>query len=295
MTEQLTVRDIRLPKALREELDMLLYQVKNEGMDLLIVIDGKEGVGKTRTERLIGAYCADKLGTPFGVDNIHYSTEDYMKASEKMGRFTVHCLDEAGVILHRASSNTRVARRFTKYLQVAREGNNQVHIITLPAYHILDGYVVNWRCKFVLHMYGEKIDDPNAPSGKRIKRGAFKVYPNNDFLTECWNLHQALKVFRYPKGWYIHDRMPDCEPFTPSELDDLLIKKLTWRKKFIDDEQKPVVDKPLDKAAISRNKLLGKLNEQFGLDINPQTVSDFFGVSASHSYKIVQEYNRVNQ
>jgi hypothetical protein len=288
--------DKLLPASTREELDLLLYQVKNEGMDLMIVIDGKEGVGKTGTEKKLACYCGLKLGTYVGVPNIHYSTDEYMKSSDTMGRYTVHCLDEAGVILHRASSNTRQARRFTKYLQVAREGNNQVHIITLPAYHILDGYLVNWRCKFVMHMFGETVKDDKAPTGKRIKRGAFVIYPASQQLTEMWNLYQDRKVFVYPKQWFIRDRVPDIEVFTPEETEALFAKKKKWRADFIDDdgktkEQEVKVTRALEKQV----KILGAFHEGTGKEITVDLVQNLFFMSASGAYKVCQEYKRLNE
>lgn len=249
-TKMLVIRSPKLPEALKEELRALLFQVRHEGMDLVICIDGPEGSGKSRTSRVIGAFCANELKTPFGPANVHYGTEEYMRASNTYGQFTVHILDEAGVILHRASANTREARRFTKYLQVAREGNNQVHIIVLPAYHVLDGYIVNWRMRFCMHMYTEKKEDATAPGGKRTSRGPFKIFPKTEALTACWNLHQDRKIFKYPAQWFMHDRIPNCEVFTDEELEFVRAKKEKWRTSFIADEAKPGRATPKQKKAI---------------------------------------------
>lgn len=239
-------RNIKLPPSLIRELEVLLYMVREEKNDLVLVIDGKEGMGKTRTAIAIGAYCAHVLQTPFGVSNVHYSTQEYMESCVKMGKNTVHLLDEAGVILHRSAANTKPARRFNRFLQVCREGYHQVHILILPAFHVMDGYVINWRCKFVMHLYGESIESDKSPTGRALKRGAFKVFTAGRPLTEMWNLYQDRKVFEYPKQFYIHDRFPYSEPFTEEELKALYDKKNTWREAFVgtsDDDTKGYVSK----------------------------------------------------
>jgi len=281
------VRDIRLPKELSAELDMLLYQVKEEHNDLVIVVDGKEGLGKSRTGILMAAYCAQKLNSSFSIDNIHYSTEEYMRSCSKLGRYSVHILDEAGVILHRASSNTKGARRFTKFLQVCREGYNQVHILILPAYHILDGYVVNWRCKFVLHMYGESVEDDSVPTGKRLKRGAFKVYPSTNSLTEMWNLYQDRKVFIYPKQWYMHTRIPNCKVLSDAETAALYAKKDNWRNEFIEGDVK---DGNVRAAAIMR-KAFAFIVEKTDVIPNAKEVKKALGVTLSTAYEVIKHYN----
>lgn len=285
-------RDVRLNKQLKEELDMLLYQVKNEGMDLLIVIDGKEGIGKSQSERNIGAYCAHVLGTPFGVDNVHYSTEEYMRSSQKLGRFSVHCLDEAGVLLHRSEANTKNARRFFRYLQVAREGNNQVHIITLPAFHLLDGYIVNWRCKFVMNMYGETVEDPSVPTGKRLRRGAFNLYPAGHQLTEKWNLYRALKIFVYPSQFFIRGRMPNSEPFSQEESIALYKKKDDWRNEFINGTDKEKEEKINAKSMEISMKRIIAVSEHFGAKVDSKFIEMVAQCSKAHSYLLLEEYRK---
>lgn len=282
------VRDFRLSKSLAEEMDNLLYQVKHEKNDVVIVIDGKEGLGKTRTALTLGAYCADKLGTPFGVDNVHYGTQEYMVSCKNMGKNSVHILDEAGVILHRSAANTKDSKRFNRFLQVCREGYHQVHILVLPAYHVMDGYVINWRCKFVLHLYGESIEDPSTPTGKKLQRGAFKVFTANRELTEMWNLYQDRKVFAYPKQYYIHDRMKKAEPFSEAELDALYNKKNKWREDFIGKEESEEKKEKLTKAVVKKETVKYFI-DAVGFVPTPDNLVKAFKVSKSYAYDLSRE------
>lgn len=226
----------RLPKKLREELAHPLYQVKNEDMDLLFVIDGKEGSGKSSAGWLLAAACAEFLGTPFTVDNIHYDPEAYMKASDSTKNY-VQLLDEAGVTLDNASGNTNVLKRFNRYMQVARSETNNVHIIILPAFHILHKYLVNWRCRFVINMWAEK-EKANVPGGYKTKRGAFCLYKSDGYLYNCWKTAHDGGWFPYPKVWRVRDRLPHTVPFTDDEVKAYNAKKSKWRNDYINGDTK---------------------------------------------------------
>ena len=287
--EEEFVRDCRLAKPLAEEMDNLLHQVKYEKNDVVIVIDGKEGMGKTRTALTIGAYCAEKLGTSFGVENVHYGTQEYMESCKKLGKNSVHILDEAGVILHRSAANTKDSKRFNRFLQVCREGYHQVHILVLPAFHVMDGYVINWRCKYVLHMYGESLEDANSPTGKKLQRGAFKVFTASHALTEMWNLYQDRKVFKYPTAFYIHDRMRKTEPFSSEEIDALYKKKNAWREEFIGKEDKEEKEDKKSKASLKKETVQYFI-DAVGFVPTPENLVKAFKVSKSYSYELSREF-----
>lgn len=282
------VRDCRLAKPLAEEMDNLIYQVQHEKNDVVIVIDGKEGMGKTRAALTIGAYCAEKMGTPFGVENVHYSTQEYMESCKKLGKNSVHILDEAGVILHRSAANNKESKRFNRFLQVCREGYHQVHILVLPAYHIMDGYVINWRCKFVLHLYGESLEDLNSPTGKKLQRGAFKVFTASQALTEMWNLYQDRKVFVYPKLHYIHDRMRKTEPFSEEELAALYEKKNRWREDFIGKEEKAVEADKFSRQAIKKETIKFMM-DNYGFVPTAENIMKATKISRGYAYELAKQ------
>jgi hypothetical protein len=281
-------RDIRLPPKLWEEIQALAYSIKEEDLDLLFVIDGLEGSTKTQTSWTIGAAFAAALGSPFGVENIHYSTQEYMESSDKMGRYTVHTLDEAGVILDRSNGNTREAKRFTRYLQVGREGNNQVHIIVLPAYHLLNGYVVNWRSRFIMHMFSvkEKTDDPRVPGGFKTKKGGFKIWTKCDAITYNYFLAQEKHIFKYPTiNPFLMDWIPNCKVFSEEERQKLRDKKFKWRSEYIE-------DKPKDTAGAKKAR--AGLIKSVDLLINksgwkPDDVAKYIGVSLVQVYRYLKE------
>jgi len=226
----------KLPKKLREELSHPLYQVQQEDMDLVFVIDGKEGSGKSSSGWLLGAACAEFLGTPFTVDNIHYDPEKYMKASDSTKNH-VQVLDEAGVTLDSSSGNTNILKRFNRYMQVARSETNNVHIIILPAFHILNKYLVNWRCRFVINLWAEKVK-ANVPGGFKTNRGAFCLYKADSYLHGCWKTAHEGGWFPYPKVWRVRDRLPNVVPFSEEEIKAYNAKKSKWRNEYVNGEEK---------------------------------------------------------
>jgi hypothetical protein len=285
-------RDIRLPPKLWEEIRALSYSVLEEDTDLVFVIDGNEGVGKSKAARLVGAAFATELGVSFGVENIHYSTQEYMEASSRMGKFSVHILDEAGVILHRGSAASRDAKRFTKFLQVARGGNNQIHIVVLPAYHLLDGYVVNWRSRFVMHMFSEKekTDDPRVPGCMKMKRGAFKLWTKCDALTYNYHLAAEKHIYKYPtSNPFLFDRVPNAEVLSPQEELDLQAKKEKWRNDFINDDQKQKLNNPQKKALAALRKTVKFLVVNQGWKL--EAVAEYIGYSSRQISTMIAENN----
>jgi len=95
--EQVWIEEIKasLPDKLKTDIDILIDDVVYSEMDAVLVIDGKEGAGKSYDGRLIGKYIAHKVKTPFGVSNIHFSTDNYIKFSETKPIYTVNMLDES--------------------------------------------------------------------------------------------------------------------------------------------------------------------------------------------------------
>lgn len=201
---------------LKESLDIEMQAMKDSEQDLVLVMDGLEGSGKSKFSRQIAYYCSTVLGTNFdqdGTGNIFNDVDDYIKHSLKAGPFAINILDESRNALLKLRSMAQPAVKFTNFMSECRS-LRQVHIILLPAYHDLDKYIVMWRMNFLVHLLKKMVKNDKSPSGYKLDLGGFKVFPN-DRYTKMWYVTPG---FRYPKGYAIMDRFPNFEVLSEKGL-----------------------------------------------------------------------------
>lgn len=233
-----------LPEKIKVNLDIVLNDVKYSEMDLVIVIDGKEGLGKSFASRGLAKYCATKLNSKFSVNDIYFDTDEYINGSleagsaEDTGVHKINVLDEGRNALNRLRSNSRKSVKFTNYLSECR-ALGQVHIILAPAYHDLDAYLINWRMSFVIHFKKNYIKDESTDLGVKIKRGQFLLFTDKKFLS-----YYYFKKYDYPKKWEANDWWSVHEVFSGEELQAYKAKKnqATIDKYKVEKENEDFVD-----------------------------------------------------
>ena len=160
-----------MDKYLKAQLDKKAAHMKQND-DLLVIIVGDEGAGKSEFRDQIGDYLAWKFKTDFTVEsNIHFRYKEYMKEALNAAKFTVHSHDEARRDLNKLRMMSHSNVTFNNYLSECRD-NNQVHIILLPSFADLDPYVATHRATFVLKVY--KVEDPDEP--EKLIRGVFSAW-----------------------------------------------------------------------------------------------------------------------
>jgi len=195
----------------KSNLDIYLNNMEDND-DLVFVLDGPEGAGKSLRARQIGKYCADKLGTKFSDENIHFQLQEYLDFSLESPEYTVCVLDEARNVLNKKSSNSKINKKFTNYISECRK-KRQVHILCIPAFHDLDKYIVLWRMKFVVHIIKSIEKDSSKWSGYALKRGTFKLFMNDDYLKDSYGY-----PYRYPKRYESYGQFSDVEVFSKKEI-----------------------------------------------------------------------------
>lgn len=230
-------------KKLKANLDILLNDVKNSNMDLVIVIDGPEGLGKSFMARGVAMYCATRLGIPFSPNDIQFDLEPYigesLKAAKEGIKHKINLLDEARKVLNRARGGSGSNVRFTNYLSECR-ALGQVHIILAPAFHDLDKYLVLWRMSILIHCVKNYKQDEESPTGVSLYRGEYKAFINaaggKKALNTCWE----MKNYTYPHAWEVHAMWPGTEVFTPEQLERYEKKKFnaTLNKYYSEEEDK---------------------------------------------------------
>lgn len=236
-------REWTIDRVLKTNLDILINDVKNSKMDLVIVVDGPEGIGKSFLARGLAMYCATGLGIEFTVDDIQFDLAPYIGESLKAARdgrkHKINLLDEARKVLHRARGGSYSNVKFTNYLSECR-ALGQVHIILAPAFHDLDKYLVMWRMSILIHCKKNYVQNPESETGVSLFRGEYEVFVNGaggkKALNTCWE----MKSYTYPHQWETRGRWPSKEVFTPAQLEAYEKKKFkaTVNKYYAEEEAK---------------------------------------------------------
>lgn len=232
---------------LKQNLDILLTDVKNSSMDLVIVVDGPEGLGKSFAARGLAMYCATVLGSTFGVKDIEFELEDYIKHSleagsaKKTGIHKINVLDESRKVLNRARGGSNSNVQFTNFLSECR-ALGQVHILLCPAFHDLDKYIILWRMGLLIHFNKNYKPDEESETGVSLFRGEYKVFINSSAgrkaLYTCYDMRQ----YSYPYKWEVRGIWSNKEVFTPEQIEAYEEKKndSTIKKYYADEEAKQI-------------------------------------------------------
>ena len=264
-------KKIDIPPTLKQFLDIKLSDAMNDEMDVVIVIDGHEGTGKSFMSRGIGKYCATIVGTTLSVDNIHFDTDDYIDSSLAGKRYQVNILDEARNVLGRAKTMNAGVQKFLGYISECRS-KRQVHIINLPAYHDLSAYIVLWRTKFIIHNMSRYVKDDSRISGLRLEKGYYKLYDDRKAIEKAYFNHK--NKYSYPKNYSEYAKWPYNEVFSPEELKAYNEKKEQYmEKKYGTSGEEEKITR--DERMMMRRELLPGLLKA---GLSKGTVAGLFGV-----------------
>jgi hypothetical protein len=212
-----------IPDKLKFELDILIDDMMISQQDILFVIDGKEGSGKSRTGRVLGKYISSVTKVKFSVPNIHFNTQDYINGVIKGQKFQVNILDESREALNKLRSMSNSNVLFTNWLSENRD-QQQVHILLLPRVHDIDKYISSHRMAFLLHHLKRHVKDDETRSGYRLVFGDFELYANNSDLQRAI-FNSKNGHYRYPTSCKFRRKILDYEVFDRLELMNYAEKK----------------------------------------------------------------------
>lgn len=248
-----------MDKKLKKELDWGIQCCQKEDDDFVIIVDGKEGAGKSKFVRQIGYYCGKVTGYGFGIDNIHFTADDYKNTAEdnRKKKAWVNILDESRSSLNKKRSLSRGNVRFTNWFSECRDMNH-IHILVLPAMHDLDSYIGLWRLNLVLHVLKYRKSDEAQDSGYKMVRGTYLTYSPEEMQGY---IH---KQFRYGKYAYPSRERTQYQTFTDYEvLEDLeAYKQKKAEKRAAKEQDEEKESKYLEKIRIATYLLQGVCNMQ---------------------------------
>lgn len=137
------------------------HKAVQKDFDMIFVIDGYEGSGKSVLAQQLAYFC----NTHLTIDHITFNPEDFKTAVQKAQKYEAVIYDEAYGGLSSRGAMGAVNKSIVQMLTVIREKNLFIFIV-LPTFFDLDKYVALWRSRALIHVYTEK----------NFARGYFKFY-----------------------------------------------------------------------------------------------------------------------
>lgn len=257
-----------------ETLFVNLYFIRQDAKkysgDILYVIDGTEGSGKST----LGRQVAIILDNNFDHKRICYSTKQAVMMHKKLGKWSSIQLDESKEDLDRKSTMSKKNKWFMNFLSQSRQAHKFLQVV-LPSIYDLDKYVAEHRARFLIHCYKQKGRHPGhfefyGPRAIKylFSHGArFRSYP-------------AKPAFRgrFTKGNVV-------------DLDEYDKRKAAAIQKYY--EQADI--KPKTEAEIIREFIgsrMGELDDiKKELNLNNDHIGAIFGVSGRTLYNYAAEYS----
>jgi hypothetical protein len=151
-----------------------------EDWDMIFLIDGYEGVGKS----LMSQQCAKYCDPTFNIENIAFTPRQFRTSIMHAKPYTSIVYDEAYTGLSSRAAMTLINRTLVSMLAEIRQKNLFIFIV-MPTYFDLDRYVAIWRSRALIHVYA-----------KGFKRGTFLFF-NMDKKKEMYVL--GKKFYNYSK------------------------------------------------------------------------------------------------
>lgn len=178
-----------------EKLDLMIKRITGRGRDdVLLIVDGYEGQGKTTMSVQIAYYVAWKTGRPFSEKNVFFDVEEFMKFAGET-KEQVLIWDEAalGGLSTQWYSKTQI--KLTQLLQTFRKKRHFI-IFNVPRIYRLNERLAYDRPLALIHVY----------SYKNIRKGYFCYYPQSQleklFLLWKYKKKSAYKLVTYKNGTF---------------------------------------------------------------------------------------------
>lgn len=217
----------------------LLKKIIRKDWDMVSVIDGKEGAGKSVFAHQLARLVDDN----FNIDRICFTPEEFEKAIKTANKYEAVVYDEGYTGLSSRGTMTEINKILVEMLAEIRQRNLFIFIV-VPSFFDLDRYVALHRSRFLFHIY----------TGENWSRGFFAVYDENDKKT-LYLLGKKLYTYSQPKipstkrGRFLNTYVVDEEAYRLKKLKSLQHKNV---KKQKDDLRFPIALKALCNHVSSR-------------------------------------------
>jgi len=222
--------------------DRLQHNLKNKVLpaltkqdkDFFMIVDGKEGSGKSTIALSIGKFVDPTLN----LDRVVFNAEDFAKAVYSAKKGQVIIFDEAFTGLSSRAALSSVNKTLVSLMMQMRQKNLMV-IIVLPTVFMLDKYMVLHRAKILIHVYENK-----------GRRGYFRVY----------NYKQKKLLYLYGKKDYSYSRKIARTNFKGRFYGKFALGDAEMEKRYRDKKELSLIETSNNQKGTSNEKYFNERN-----------------------------------
>lgn len=162
-------------------------EVIKKDWDMLFVVDGAEGSGKSIMAMCMAYFCDPTLT----IDRVVFTPSDFRKSIIEAKPYQAVVYDEAYTGLSSRATMSMINRALVTMLAEIRQKNLFVFVV-MPCFFDLDKYVALWRSRGLIHVY----------TGKNFQRGFFSFY-NVDRKKQLYINGKRFYSYFRPKANFI--------------------------------------------------------------------------------------------
>jgi hypothetical protein len=159
----------RFSTRLGKNLQILRDATLKQNFDACIIVDGKEGSGKSVLAQQVAAFM--DVEHKIELSQVCFRKDDVMKLALSLPKGKAIVYDEARGGLNRRRSMDDVNIELTDMLAEIRQ-RNLFFIFVMPSFYDMDMNVAVWRTRCLIHVFY----DWNIESSEPLVRGSFRFY-----------------------------------------------------------------------------------------------------------------------
>jgi len=247
---------------LRAFVEKTLVPRYKHNFDNLIIVTGKEGSGKSHLAMNLCYLYAQARGIPFGVDQITFSSEEFLdKAVKSKGKILLY--DEAVQGLMGQNWQDKTQQLIIQTLMIARKNRN-LYVLCIPSIAYLSKYLVNERCLAMFETYN-----------KNFERGFASIF----------NLNKTRQIYHLKKqNNHIHNVKPIWR-FRFAKADNLVDMEAYENKKD------KAIRNLINKTNVSKKSVLEKKYYHLLNHYKPKAVElmGVLGLAKTQAYKDIKD------
>lgn len=215
--------EVYLDGYLKNVLDTAKKVIKKD-WDMVFIVDGAEGSGKSMLAMQSAKYCDNSLN----VDRVVFTPKEFRQAIVKAEKYQSVVYDEAYTGLSSRATMSLINRTLISMLAEIRQKNLFVFVV-MPCFFDLDKYVALWRSRGLFHVY----------TGKEFQRGFFAFY-NVDKKKSLYINGKRFYNYGNPKanfiGRFTGQYVVDEKKYKEKKKDSLIAREKARDEKEIKEE-----------------------------------------------------------
>jgi len=184
---------------LKKNLEMAKAVVKKD-WDMVFVVDGAEGSGKSVLAQQAAYYCDRTIN----IDRICFTPKEFKNAIKSAEKYQAVVYDEAYTGLSSRAAMSLINRTLVTMLAEIRQKNLFVFVV-MPTFFDLDKYVALWRSRALLHVYTKENFERGYFSFFNVDRKKALYLFGKKFYS--YSATKANFIGRFPKPYVVDEEI----------------------------------------------------------------------------------------